>query len=80
MLWGAHAQAKRPVEASGARKRDWCLLANHPSPLSAHGARRCRSSAATISAQANAFLVEAQGGLALSTGDRRACCGKMRNN
>lgn len=37
MLWGAHAQAKRPLIAlaAGAPDRHLVLLANHPSPLSA---------------------------------------------
>ncbi len=34
MLWGAHAQAKRPV-LEVASKRHLVLAANHPSPLSA---------------------------------------------
>jgi uracil-DNA glycosylase len=32
MLWGAHAQSKRPLVDT---KRHKVLLANHPSPLSA---------------------------------------------
>lgn len=37
MLWGAHAQARRPVGAgqAGAASRHLWLCANHPSPLSA---------------------------------------------
>ena len=37
MLWGAHAQAKRPLidQAAGPASRHLVLLANHPSPLSA---------------------------------------------
>lgn len=37
MLWGAHAQARRPSEASGPDRPPRLLLqANHPSPLSAN--------------------------------------------
>lgn len=36
LLWGAHAQAKRPlIDASPERGRHLVLSANHPSPLSA---------------------------------------------
>lgn len=56
MLWGSHAQARRPVEATGGdRAPRLLLLANHPSPLSAR-----RKPAPFIGcdhfAQANAFL------------------------
>jgi uracil-DNA glycosylase len=34
MLWGAHAQAKRPlIEAAG--RKHLVLVSNHPSPLAA---------------------------------------------
>jgi uracil-DNA glycosylase len=36
MLWGAHAQTKKPlIDAMDARRRHLVLQANHPSPLSA---------------------------------------------
>ena len=36
MLWGAHAQAKKPlIEAADGERRHLVLQANHPSPLSA---------------------------------------------
>ena len=35
MLWGAHAQAKRPLIEAAAPGRHRILVANHPSPLSA---------------------------------------------
>jgi len=36
LLWGAHAQAKRPlIDAAGRPERTLVLQANHPSPLSA---------------------------------------------
>ncbi len=35
MLWGAHAQARLPVEAAAAAPRHLVLRSNHPSPLSA---------------------------------------------
>ena len=57
MLWGSHAQARRPEPVSGAgRAPRLLLLANHPAPLSAN-----RLPVPFIGcdhfAQANAFLV-----------------------
>ena len=56
MLWGAHAQAKRPlIERHGPSSQHLVLIANHPSPLSA-----ARGPLPFVGcshfAQANAFL------------------------